>query len=113
MASPGDLLKHGYKSDNPRSSSYDTSKLLSFGGAEKSSYGSFLETEETGSIMSPSTSLLSKRESEKKTTSGLAFVNVSYQVPPTFGWLPGNTKTKAKTILKPARCILQLCYREG
>ena len=94
MASPGSLLKHGYKSDNPQSSSY--------GGAEKSNYGSFLATEETTSVVSSSSSLLNKRE-PAETLSGLAFVNVSYQVPPTFGWLPGNTMTKAKTILRPAR----------
>ena len=113
MASPGSLLKHGYKSDNPQSSCYGTSKLLSHvssGGAEKSNYGSFLATEETTSIVSSSSSLLSKRE-PVQSLSGLAFVNVSYQVPPKFGWLPGNTMSKAKTILRPARYILMcLCY---
>ena len=104
MASPGSLLKYGCKSDNPQSRSCSTNKLLSHdcsGGAEKSNYGSFLVTEETTSIVSSSSSLLRKREAEQ-VPSGLAFVNVSYQVPPTFGWLPGN-KSKAKTILRPAR----------
>ena len=104
MASPGSQLKYGCKSDNPQSRSCGTSKLHSHdssGGAEKSNYGSFLATEETTSIVSSSGSLLRKREAEQ-IPSGLAFVNVSYQVPPTFGWLPGN-KSMAKTILRPAR----------
>ena len=112
MASPGSLLKHGYKPDSPQ---YDTSKLLSHvssGGAEKSNYGSFLATEETTSVVSSSSSLLSKRE-PVKTLSGLAFVNVSYQVPPKFGWLPGNTMSKAKTILRPARYILMCLHYQG
>lgn len=94
IASPGSLLKHGYKSDNLQSR-----KLLSRGAAEKSSYGSFLATEETTSIVSSSNSLLNKREPET-IPSGLAFVNVSYQIPPTFGW---QHMTKTKTILRPAR----------
>ena len=112
MASPSTLLKHGHKSGNPQSSSCGTSKLLSSGGGEKSSYGTFLGTEESSPLMSSYSSLLSCRKPENKATSGLAFINISYQVPQTLGWLPGNSKT----ILKPARyfigeaiAILSLC----
>lgn len=97
IASPGSLLKHGYKSDNLQSRKFLS--RISGGAAEKSSYGSFLATEETTSIVSSSNSLLNKREPER-IPSGLAFVNVSYQIPPTFGW---QRMTKTKTILRPAR----------
>lgn len=110
-ASPGSLLKHGHDSDNPQSSSYSTKKLfchVSSGGAEKSSYGSFLATEETNSFLINRELDRDTIEPGKKTTSGLAFVNVSYQVPPTFGWLPGNTRTKAKIILRPTRYVIFL-----
>ena len=86
------LPKNGQKSGDPQPISIGASKLLGSEGAEKSSYGTFLSTEESTNSKSPGSSI----------PSSLAFINVSYEVPQTFGWLPGK-KHNIKTILKPAR----------
>ena len=72
-------------------------------GTENSSYGTFVENE--GSVAFDGSSFEStdmNRSPKYGTTSGLAFINVSYEVPRSFSCIPW-VKKNSKTILKPAR----------
>lgn len=85
----------------------------SLGKAESSgkSYGTFLVTRKSASFgVSPSNSVNCKTSPKYVTESNLAFVNVSYEVPQTFSWLPSVRKS-SKIILQQARYgIFSLYY---
>ena len=70
----------------------------------ESSYGTFLAAQ--GDAL-PSSSVNSTVSDAAEARSSLAFIDVSYDVPNAFGWLPGM-KNGTKTILKPVRYISNL-----
>ena len=77
----------------------DVTAKINIPESKESSYGTFLATGEKNTL--PSSNVNSR---VNVASSSLAFIDVSYEVPSTFGWLPG-VNDGAKTILRPVRYV--------